>query len=545
MQSESQKNNWSEAKQARIVALSRQRRIIFNDDAEDFAHPGSDTVEGFLAPRLAPLAGTQVDTIAWSVLANWGDAPGYASKVQPIHGEAQGGPPPGFVPYVVNLEAMIDAGHDPLQVVIDFAHDNGMEAFASVRMNDQHDSFVEGLQTIWKQQHPELLVDTTGMLPRMQIYVTAQDYTHEQVRQRKLEIIEEICQRYDVDGFELDYFRHPAFFSRTLRGEPVTDEEIQIMTSFMRQIRQITDEAAARRGRPILIATRVPDSFELSKNIGLDLQAWLEEDLVDILIAGGGYAPFSLPVAEFTEAAHQYGALVYPCINQGAAEGVSGGAFLEGVRALAANWYQAGADGVYTWNLACPFMPDRSKIDPKTGQHLINAEEMVRTRQRCYACLDEIGDPQALVGKDKVFCVDGSAGSNYGFVSAQTPLPMTSKQDYPGVMGRVPLMVADDVEAASENGTLGEVKLTMDFIGPDRTEGLLFLLNGEPLTDGEFVATNAEKSEYQISYLVTAPPLKMGRNFIQVSLEGGWADLIKPVVQLSGLRLKVEYRAAE
>jgi len=144
-----------------------------------------------------------------------------------------------------------------------------------------------------------------------------------------------------------------------------------------------------------------------------------------------------------------------------------------------------------------------------------------------------------------VFCVDGSAGSNYGFISAQTPLPMTSKQDYPGVIGRVLLVVADDVEAASENGTLAAVKLTMDFTGPDRTEALLFRLNGEILTDGEFVATDAEKSEYQISYLVTAPPLKRGRNFIEVSLEGGWAAPIRPVVQLSGVRLKVEYKAEQ
>ena len=62
---------------------------------------------------------------------------------------------------------------------------------------------------------------------------------------------------------------------------------------------------------------------------------------------------------------------------------------------------------------------------------------------------------------------------------------------------------------------------------------------GETLTDGEFMATDAEKSEYQVSYLVTAPPLKTGKNFIEWSLTSVPAN----PVQLYGLRLKVEYKA--
>ena len=77
-------------------------------------------------------------------------------------------------------------------------------------------------RTIWKIKHPQLMVDTKGMLENMELYVTAQDFSHEEVRQRKFEIIEEICNRYDIDGFELDYIRHPAFFSETLRGLPAT-----------------------------------------------------------------------------------------------------------------------------------------------------------------------------------------------------------------------------------------------------------------------------------------------------------------------------------
>ena len=514
---------WSEAKRARAEAAGRQRRVIFNDDSEELAYEGANTVDGFLALRLKPLVGTHVDTISWSVLGNWGDAPSYDSKVQPIHGDAQGGPPPGHRPYALNLKAVIEAGHCPLQIVVDFAHDNGMEAFASMRMNDVHDSFVEGLQTRWKKQHPELLVATNGMLPARQLYVTAQDFAHEEVRKRKLEIIEEIAERYDIDGFELDYIRHPVLFSRVMRGEPAAEEETEIMTSLMRRIRQLTEGTAARRGRPILVAARVPDTAELSANIGLDVRAWLAEDLVDILIVGGGYAPFTLPPAELTEMAHQYGVMVYPCINQGPAQTVSDGAFLECVRALAANWYQAGADGIYIWNLAVPFLG-------KSGEDLTN------TRQRFYACLSEIGDPRALAGKAKLFCVDGPVFHHYTFVSSEPPLPVTLKE---GVVARIPLVVGDDVEAAT--GLPAQMTLTMKLKGPAEEKALLCRLNDVTLMEGEFVTLDAENFKYEMSYPVTAHPLKMGRNFLEISLKTGPTG----PVQFNGVRLKLEYQGRE
>ena len=129
-----------------------------------------------------------------------------------------------------------------------------MEAFASIRMNDVHDSFMgPNAMTVWKLTHQELLVDTRGTLPEFELYTTAQDFSHRAVRDRKLEIIAEICDRYDVDGFELDYIRHPVLFSRRLRGEPCTPDEIEIITSLMQEIRGLTDAAAARRGRPLLM----------------------------------------------------------------------------------------------------------------------------------------------------------------------------------------------------------------------------------------------------------------------------------------------------
>ena len=124
------------------------------------------------------------------------------------------------------------------------------------------------------------------------LYWTAQDFTHQQVRDRKFEIIEEVCQRYDIDGIDLNFMRHPVFFGHTMQGLPVSAAELDIMTRLIRRIRRLTDARGLERDRPILIAAIVSDSFQLCKNVGLDLEPWIEEDLVDIVIPGLGYLLF-------------------------------------------------------------------------------------------------------------------------------------------------------------------------------------------------------------------------------------------------------------
>ena len=281
----------------------------------------------------------------------------------------------------------------------------------------------------------------------------------------------------------------------------------------------------------MLLAARVPDTFELAMHVGLDLKTWLEEDLVDILIAGGGYAPFTLSVAHFTDVAHRYGVPVYPCINTGTADDMSGGAFRECVRALATNWYRAGADGIYLWNSGTPF-------EYKSG------EDLIATRRKYYACLHEIGDPRELMGKDKLFCVDNGSASvfrYYAHISSQPPLPLSSKQGVirEGVIQRVPLIVGDDLETVGRD-VLAQAKLTITISDPAWKEALRFRLNDVPLTGGDFASSDDEKSEYQMTYPVSAPPLKTGRNFIEVSAKHD-QDLPVPPVQISQIKLKVEY----
>ena len=68
-----------------------------------------------------------------------------------------------------------------------------------------------------------------------------------------------------------------------------------LMTDFIRRIRQRLDEVGAQRGKHLDLLVRVPPTLYDSQRIGLDVEAWIGEGLVDIVAAGGGFMPFEQP----------------------------------------------------------------------------------------------------------------------------------------------------------------------------------------------------------------------------------------------------------
>ena len=67
-----------------------------------------------------------------------------------------------------------------------------------------------------------------------------------------MDALREICQTYDIDGIELDYWRHLVNFPEMLRGQPVTPKNLKRINQLMRDIRRMSEEEGLRRGRPIL-----------------------------------------------------------------------------------------------------------------------------------------------------------------------------------------------------------------------------------------------------------------------------------------------------
>ena len=276
-----------EARRARHAAAHRKRRIIMNNDGNDCrkTDPGAPhTQEAMLARRTTPLIGSHVDAIFYCT-GVFNLYRHHSRRTELMVRATKGDDDWGW-------ELGRD-GPDVLATMVNFGQRNGIEVFWSMRMNDTHDAKYPGCMSQWKLQHPQCLVGRKGEQSeygrcRWSGRWSSLDYEHPMVRDKAFEILRDVAVRYDVDGLELDFFRHPIYFKPQMAGEPVTQRHCDIMTEFVRRVWEMTEDQARWRGRPLLIAIRVPDSLGYCKAIGLDVERWLEEGIVDI-VTGGGY----------------------------------------------------------------------------------------------------------------------------------------------------------------------------------------------------------------------------------------------------------------
>lgn len=330
---------------ARKKARFRVRRIIMNNDGNDSSLNVDKPLsrELFLAKRTSPLTNSQVDTIfycdgvngVYSHLSDVTELPKQESKRR-------------FIEYLKEFET------DTLTVMVDFCHQHGKEIFWSMRMNDNHDATTENeFISDFKKKHPELLVGKKGVkMPMMPNKWSPFDYGKEEVRTLAVNICRDVVSRYDIDGIELDFFRHPAFFREQFYGEKITQAQCDKMTSMVREIRKVCDMVAVNRNRPVLLAVRVPDSLGFSRAIGLDWEQWLKEDLIDLL-TGADYIKFE-PWKNFAEIGHKYHVPVYACLEQRRLSSRGGSAeretTVEQWRGEAYIALTSGIDGIYTFN---------------------------------------------------------------------------------------------------------------------------------------------------------------------------------------------------
>ncbi len=292
----------------RKPAAERRRRIIFNNDGNDARTPLDEpqTRENFLGKRTAALAGSQVDAIFYCT-GCFNLYTHHSAESEPRKSREQ-----NVVDWAWDLGKN---GPDSLETMVRFGHQNGVEVFWSMRMNDCHDSTSTRYLSQWKKDHADCLMGKKGdRFPAGGNRWSALNYEKAEVREKALRILEDVASRYDVEGLEMDFFRSPIYFQPQMFGKPVTQEHCDIMTDLLRRVRRMADERSVRRGRPLLIAVRVPDSVECSRAIGLDIERWMKEDLVDLLAVSCLFRlnPWETSVA----LGHKYGIPVYPSLSE-------------------------------------------------------------------------------------------------------------------------------------------------------------------------------------------------------------------------------------
>lgn len=274
----------------RTAKLNSPREVIHNNDGCDAIYfPINEpySVQNLLDKCTAGLIGTGVRTISYCPTASGFGNFSYNTKVGEIlvrHGYEF-----GIRPDARNITAeMIAEGTDPFKANVEFARKNGFEIFWSNRMNDTHDMVHRKekphfLWTQFKEDHPQYLFGSIGeKLPYGRW--SSVDFEHEAVRDLCVRFYEEVCTNYDVDGVELDFLRHFELFKTVSRGAYATQEQLDLLTDMVRRIRRVTEEAGMRRGNPILVLVRIPTSVEYARKAGVDIEKWIDEGLVDIVV---------------------------------------------------------------------------------------------------------------------------------------------------------------------------------------------------------------------------------------------------------------------
>ena len=127
-------------------------------------------------------------------------------------------------------------------------------------------------------------------------------------------IINEFATRWDNDGVMLDFERDPMYFWPP-QGGGAKPENTKKMTDLIRSVRATLDKVQAQRGKKQLLMVRGVANIQTCQERGLDIPAWVKEGLVQVIIPGAGYAPFTLDLQPWLELVEGKECWIYPSNN--------------------------------------------------------------------------------------------------------------------------------------------------------------------------------------------------------------------------------------
>jgi len=501
----------------------RRRTIYFNDARHYYLYVFEPpmTLEDAWRP-VDEVAGTAVDTFIYGVACGHVF---YDSKVDRRWGVEQN-PVKDVWAWRAwkNLQSLIDRGLDPLNVLIDRAHYYGMDFFASLRLGGS----VAGI--------PDFPAFMMGIDPKYRIGVSGAmggggggqencaDFAYPEVRDHRFRVLEELATRYPVEGVELDFAFTPFYF----KPEEVK-ENTPVMTEY---VRKISEMIRSRPGRPAEVGARVFPTENMCLASGLDVRTWLEEGLLDYVVPlyyGYFILDPDMPIDWLIQAAHASNTSVYAMLQPYWTDATTPASSLVNsphpsiyatpamMRAAAANFWNRGADGLYTWFLHWPLG------DVERG------------------ILTELGDPEVAKEGSKQYVLRRrqEAADALGY-DATLPLEIPSAD--PGKRYGIPFYLADDLQGAADH--VREVKLLVNVRNLVSADSFSILLNGQSLA-GEDCKRTFERSNgpYDGQWLELTlkgvRPTK-GENLLEVSLDKR-PDGLEGGVTVRALELLVEY----
>ena len=506
-----------------------KRRLIFHNDSRHYYMYCYDpplTMEQAWAP-IDEIAGTGVDTFVYGSGAGptmlhhtevgeiWGTRMETFSQAKPsvLWGLSS------WRAYE-NVKSLMDRGLDPMNVLIDRAHEKGLDFFASLRLTHSADPTASDNAHNWqfKIDHPEWCIQGRGKYNF--------NWIHPEVRAERLAIINETVNRYDIEGFEVDMVFQPYYFE-----EDEAEQNRGILTEFMREARRTVDEAAKKRGRPIALGARILPTEPGNRAQGIDAPTWIKEGLLDFVVPNfyiDHQVDSDFPFEWLVELSKGTSCEVYPCLQCRTWMGRRDArtrrrweydnqirlprehpASVENFRAGAAAYWSKGADAIYLpWFHWPPGAEDQQ-------------------------VLTEIQDADLLRDKPKHYVArrhhEGAAAHGY---SAALPIKLSADAEAPEQT--VPLFVADDPDR-------GEALLALQLVGSTTYDTIEVSLNGTVLPSE--TSTWKEYGGYRyasLEYPLTRGSWRKGRNEVGVALRSRPSDL-NALVLVESVELFVTY----
>lgn len=341
--------------------MPRLQGLIFNEDSTDFFynHAIKEGVDGgaLLDQYLDLIAEAGVKTYLCNTNSRETD---YRSDVWQSHWEGYDPDGPDDQPYckpiakgelagyrqmVHSMWALDHQGIDYVAHTINRCRLRGMAPWVSLRMNDVHYN-----DNMAHPFHPDFYRDPSRWRDVGGYFARALNWGRTDVREYYRKLVVETLDRYDIDGLELDFMREPYLFRE---GEE--QQGAVILTQWLRDVRKLVDETAAKRGHPIALGVRVPSRVEVAQGWGLDAVAWAKEGLVDLVVATPRWATleFDMPIAEWRKLLEPTGVtlaggLEIRCqpVSGGPAHGLTPAEAVGAATAV----LDGGADAVYLFN---------------------------------------------------------------------------------------------------------------------------------------------------------------------------------------------------
>ena len=290
--------------------------------------------------------------------------------------------------YCLRVDSVFSRGWEPIEIWTERCHEKGMKFLASWRMSDRHhrgkwqDPHFAALMGDWQKTHRQFwLGQFSGGL----------DFSFQEVRDYMFAGMEEVVQRFDVDGIELNWIRYPHVFPM---GDGKAEEHKGTLTAFHRRVRDTLDREGKKKGRKLLLSVRVPQTLEECEKLSLDIPAYVREGLIDMLCPNDwGSTDYNAPYDTFAELTADSDCRLYPAVAPYPSRGV----YPRNLMSLAAycgavrNFYAQGADGFSTFNFTYHWSGRMGMAYPGVPENYPKA----------FALLAALRDHRELANKDR------------------------------------------------------------------------------------------------------------------------------------------------